>query len=78
MVEFGADGVMKWERVTPPLWWPAADAHIVADRFLPNGTRQHMVTGHVQSLRIISNAEIIGEADMPNAEFSATWSHLAK
>jgi hypothetical protein len=76
-LEFGSDGVMKWERVKPPLWWPAAASFIVADRHLPDGTRQHMVEGHVQPGMVISNAEVIGELDAPKAEFSSQPSHLS-
>ena len=55
-IEFGADGIMKWEEISPPLWWPAARCHIVADRHLPDGTRQHMVEGRTSPGFLIGNA----------------------
>ena len=76
-IEFDANGVMKWERVKPPLWWPAAQRHIVADRCLPDGNRQHMVEGRVERGLVIANAQVIGEQDTPDAEFAAWPSHLS-
>lgn len=76
-IERGTDGVMKWERVQPPLWWPAAQLHIVADRHLCDGTRQHMVEGHVEPGLVIGNAQVIGAQDTPDAEFAALLSHLS-
>ncbi len=77
-VDYGIDGVMKWERVTPPLQWPAAKAVIVADRHLPDGTRQHMVQGSVQPGLVVANAQVIGQDDVPHAEFASVLSHLSK
>lgn len=77
-IEFGKDGVMKWERVTPPLQWEEADALIVADRHLPDGTRQHMVRGSVAPGLVIANAQVIGEDDAPDAEFASVTSPLSK
>lgn len=74
--EFGKDGVMKWERVIPPIPWPEAEALIVADRHLPDGTRQHMVRGSVHPGLVVANAQVIGQADAPQAEFSEVLSHL--
>lgn len=68
---------MLWERVTPPLWWPAAQQYVVADRHLPDGTRQHMVKGHVEPGLVIANAQVIGVDDVPGAKFSDTPSHLS-
>ncbi len=77
MVEFGCDGLMRWERVAPPLWWRAAGRHIVADRHLPDGVRQHMVDGSIPAGTVIGNAQVLGAADVTQAEFSATPSHLS-
>ena len=76
-IEFGSDGTMKWERVTPSIYWPAANAEVIADRHLPDGTRQHMIRGKTPPVRIVENAEIIGEDDAPDAEFSSQPSHLS-
>lgn len=76
--EFGSDGVMKWERVSPPIPWPAANAVVVADRHLPDGTRQHMVPGSVAPGLVIANAQVIGQDDVPEAEFAAHLSHLSQ
>lgn len=76
--EFGKDGVMKWQRVNPPLWWKAANEHVVADRHLPDGTRQHMVRGSAVPGLVIANAQVIGEDDKPEAEFSDVSSDLSK
>lgn len=75
-VEFGQDGAMKWQRVTPALFWRKANALIVADRHLPDGTRQHMVQGSVRPGRVVDGAQIIGEADSRDAEYSEVPSHL--
>lgn len=75
-VEIGKDGEMLWERVSPPLWWPAAGRSVVADRHLSDGTRQHMVEGSVVAGTKIDNAQVIGQSDTPDAEFSAHPSHL--
>lgn len=72
------DEVMGWERVKPPIWWPAAGRHVVADRHLPDGMRQHMVKGSVPAGTVIDNAQVIGADDVPEAKFSATLSHLSK
>lgn len=76
--ELGSDGEMRWERVAPPLWWPAAGCFIVADRHLGDGRRQHMVPGHVPAGLVVANADVIGEADVPQAEFAAHLSHLSE
>jgi len=54
---------MPWERVDPPLYWPQFGNFVIADRHLPDGTRQHMIPGHVDSGRVFNNFQIIGEAD---------------
>lgn len=77
-IEFDKDGVMKWQRVSPPIPWKAAKAVVVADRHLPDGTRQHMVRGSVPVGLVIANAQVIGEDDAPQAEFSEALSHLSQ
>lgn len=76
--ESGSDEAMKWQRVNPPIWWPAAKASVVADRHLPDGTRQHMIRGSAKPGLVIANAQVIGEDDLPDAEFSEVPSHLCK
>lgn len=76
--EFGKDHCMKWERVVPPIQWDAANALIVADRHLPDGTRQHMIRGSAQPGLVVANAQVVGEDDVPQAEFSEVLSHLSK
>ncbi len=76
--ELGSDGEMRWERVVPPLWWPAAGRFVVADRHLGDGRRQHLVPGHVPAGLVVANADVIGEADAPHAEFAAHLSHLSE
>lgn len=71
------DEAMPWERVSPPVWWETGQVFVVADRCLPDGTRQHMVPGHVPSGVVIGNAQVIGEADVPGAQFSEKPSHLS-
>lgn len=78
MKEIGKDGEMRWEKVNPPIWWPEAGCHVVADRCLHDGTRQHMVEGSVAAGTIIANAQVVGESDAAEAEFSAQLSHLSK
>lgn len=67
---------MDWERVDPPVYWPLIKAEVIADRHLPDGTRQHMIRGHVEPGRIEANAQIIGEDDCPQARYSERKSHL--
>ncbi|MCZ8254722.1 MAG: hypothetical protein O9327_03420 [Polaromonas sp.] len=76
-LEIGADGAMKWERVKPAVWWPSAQAWVVADRHLPDGKRQHMVRGSAPAGLVVASADVIGEADSPKAEFSTRLSHLS-
>ena len=76
--EFGKDGNMKWERVVPPIHWAAANAAIIADRHLPCGKRQHMVTGSAKARLVIDNADVIGQDDAPDAVFSSELSHLSE
>ena len=77
MIEFGKDGLPKWGRVDPPLRWENANAMVVADRHLPDGTRQHMIRGKTPDVRIVDNAEVVGQDDAPDAEYSSTPSHLS-
>lgn len=54
--------IMDWQPVNPPHWWPAAGAFVVADRHLPDGTRQHMVQGQVRPGLVIGNAQVFSES----------------
>lgn len=76
-IEYDICGIMKWQRVVPALFWPAANAMIVADRHLPCGTRQHMVQGKVPYGAVIDGAQVIGEDDSTSVEFSRELSHLS-
>lgn len=78
MHEFDNQGVMKWERLIDPVFWPAANAWVIADRHLPDGTREHMVQGSVKPGTVIGNANVIGEQDVHNAQPSSTPSHITK
>jgi len=69
---------MDWERVVPPLWWAAAGRFIVADRHLPDGTRQHMVSGHVPAGLVVTNAQVIGQVDVRYPTYAERLSHLSK
>lgn len=69
--------VVLWERVIPPVWWEAAGRHVVADRHMPDGTRQHMVKGHVAPGLVIANAQVVGEDDAADVQFSDNLSHLS-
>ena len=77
VAELSGVDVMKWERVDPPLFWRACDRYVVADRHLPDGTRQHMVKGTVADGLIIGNAQLVGEDDCVDAQFSDRLSHLS-
>lgn len=68
---------MAWERVEPPYWWEKIQQHVIADRHLPDGTRQHMIRGRVAPGTVVNNAQIIGEADVPDARFSDKVSPLS-
>lgn len=70
-------GVALWRKVVPPLWWPAAGRYIVADRHLPDGTRQHMVQGRVPPGTVVANAQLVGEEDVLSPRFDPAPSHLS-
>lgn len=72
-----AENQPLWERITPPVHWNAFDRYIIADRHLPDGTRQHMVKGHVEAGLVVDNAMVIGEDDVPDAKYSDHPSHLS-
>ena len=76
--EFDAEGVMKWERVVPPYFWANANKLVVADRHLPDGSRQHMVPGHVAAGVVVGNAQLIGQLDALDAQYSTQLSHLSE
>lgn len=68
---------LPWLRVTPPLWWAAANAFIVGDRHLPDGTRQHLVQGFVAPGLVVSNAQVISDACVDSSSISDEFSHLS-
>ena len=76
-VEIGPDGVMLWKKVSPPLWWPATGHFVLADRHLPDGTRQHMVEGHVAKGVVLSGAQIFGKDDLKDVQYASKLSHLS-
>lgn len=53
-----------WEYLNPPVHWEALGADVIADRCLPDGTRQHLVRGHVAPGTVIDNAQVVGQADL--------------
>lgn len=61
---FDPDDVMPWQYLDKPYYWPALGKHVIADRHLPDGTRQHMVEGHVEPVVVINNAQVIGQDDL--------------
>jgi hypothetical protein len=67
--EYLESDVMKWERIVPPFPWKTAGLLVIAERYLPNGVLQCMVRGSVPKGLVISNAQVIGEDDGPEAEF---------
>ncbi len=70
------DGIV-WCRVSPPVLWERAGMYVVADSFLADGTRVHMVRETVPPNTIIDNAIVMGEMDVLNPMFSPTPSHLS-
>ncbi|WP_137917193.1 hypothetical protein [Hydrogenophaga sp. 2FB] len=60
-VTFEPHEVMDWVPMNPPHWWTAAGAFVIADRHLPDGTRQHMIRGPAQPGLVIANAQVISE-----------------
>lgn len=66
-----------WYRIEPPLWWDEIQDHIVADGVIGE-FRGHMVAGHVEHGRIVHGAYIVGQADWPDAHYSAELSHLSE
>lgn len=69
---------MQWERVAPPYYWAEIDDYVIADRHLPDGTRQHMVRGTVEPGRVVRNAQIIGHAESGISLRSAPLSSLSQ
>lgn len=61
---FDEADIRAWEYWNPPEFWQEINAEIIADRYLPDGTRQHMVRGHVAAGTVVCNAQIIGQADI--------------
>ena len=59
---FSPDDVEPWQRLDPPVWWPRLGDYVIADRHLPDGTRQHMARGHAPHGLVVGNAQVIGEA----------------
>ena len=53
---------MTWQRVIPPIPWAAANCLVVADRYLPNGVRQHLVMGSVHSGSFVAHVSHLQEA----------------
>ena len=51
---------LEWEFWEPTPW---RGYTIIADRHLPDGTRQHLVKGSVHKGTVVANAQIIGEDD---------------
>lgn len=66
-----------WRRVDPPMWWDAIQDYIVADGEIGN-LRGHMVAGHVEGIRVVRGAIVVGQADWPEALYSDVRSHLSR
>jgi hypothetical protein len=77
-VEAILEDEVPWERVSPPVWWSAAGRHVVADRHLADGRRQHMVEGSVKVGTVIANADVIGADDVSSPRFAEVPSHLSR
>lgn len=56
---YDLDEVMLWKHYEQRLLWRGF--WVVAERYLPDGTRQYLVRGTVPDGVIINNADIIGE-----------------
>lgn len=61
--EFTEAEIRPWDRVDPPIWWPKANAYVIGDRHLPDGTRQHIIQGHAVAGLVIANAQVFGDKD---------------
>jgi len=53
------DNIRQWTKIDPPFWWKEINAYVVADRHLPDGTRQHLVKGYTGSAIEVNNAKLI-------------------
>lgn len=67
-VTFTEHEIMQWQPVEPPHWWPAAGACVVADRHLPDGTRQHQVRAQVPEGLVIANAQVFSAFALPEVQ----------
>lgn len=67
--EFDPDEVQSWRRIDPPYWWAKANAYVIGDRHLPDGTRQHLTLGKQDSGRVVANAQVFGVEDCPVQKF---------
>lgn len=54
---------IPWERFAEPYEWSKFGLTVVADRHLPSGRRQHLVTGRVHPTLALCDADIFGEDD---------------
>jgi hypothetical protein len=59
---FDETDICAWEYFNPPYYWQEINGEVIADRTLPDGTRQHMVRGHVTPGMVVCNAQIVGQA----------------
>lgn len=65
-----------WFRVVPALWWPQAQAYVVADSHMPDGTRRHLVRGTCVPGHIVAGAQVLGEEDQAPPVTCTELSHL--
>lgn len=63
-----------WARISPPYFWEQAQLHVVGDRHLDDGTRQHLVLEEVQPGLVINNAQVFSEKEFPQAEYGENLS----
>lgn len=71
------EGLPKWQRVVPAIAWKPYGLTVVADRHLPDGTRQHLVREEVPVGCVVANAQVICERCVPTEAFSDQLSHLS-
>lgn len=57
---FDESEVQPWTYLPDPYFWPAHGVTVIADRHLPDGTRQMKVQEAVPPGLVVCNAQIIG------------------
>lgn len=62
---FDESDVMPWKPMAEPYFWHDLGVTVIADRHLPDGTRQHMVQEQVAPGLVHANAQVLSSWVVP-------------